>query len=415
MENPRMIMNPHVENSLIGAILIDPKKVLPEAALTLTAEAFQFGPSQRVYEICLDLYRQGKAIDPFTVSACIGEDEKQEYLSYCLNCASDIPAVSHYLEYIEIIRETQIKNSVYGYAEALSREIQEGVGLAECQSLAANLLKCFDTVQKGKSLNAKEGYLGFIETVEEKKEYIKTGLSWIDRHVYLSSGDYMIVGGGPSSGKTALTLQMMLTMARTRKCVYFSLETSPEKIFERLVTCYAELDFIEVKQRKISEGDSVKLAEGFDRFKNLKLEVVSAAGWTAEQIKSKAVQAQAEIIFVDYLTLMKSPGKTPYERATQISMDLHTLAQQMGITVIALAQLNRAGKGAPDMTSLRESGQIEQDADAILLIHWPDQEDSTRELIIAKNKEGQTGKTTIAFDGRRQTFYEWDDRHRLAC
>ena len=387
-----MIMNPHVENSLTGAILIDPKKVLPEAALTLTAEAFQFGPSQRVYEICLDLYRQGKAIDPFTVSACIGEDEKQEYLSYCLNCASDIPAVSHYLEYIEIIRETQIKNSVYGYAEALSREIQEGVGLAECQS-----------------------YLGFIETVEEKKEYIKTGLSWIDRHVYLSSGDYMIVGGGPSSGKTALTLQMMLTMARTRKCVYFSLETSPEKIFERLVTCYAELDFIEVKQRKISESDSVKLAEGFDRFKNLKLEVVSAAGWTAEQIKSKAVQAQAEIIFVDYLTLMKSSGKTPYERATQISMDLHTLAQQMGITVIALAQLNRAGKGAPDMTSLKESGQIEQDADAILLIHWPDQEDSTRELIIAKNKEGQTGKTTIAFDGRRQTFYEWDDRHRLAC
>lgn len=287
--------------------------------------------------------------------------------------------------------------------------------MAECQSLAANLLKCFDTVQKGKSLNAKEGYLGFIETVEEKKEYIKTGLSWIDRHVYLSSGDYMIVGGGPSSGKTALTLQMMLTMARTRKCVYFSLETSPEKIFERLVTCYAELDFIEVKQRKISESDSVKLAEGFDRFKNLKLEVVSAAGWTAEQIKSKAVQAQAEIIFVDYLTLMKSSGKTPYERATQISMDLHTLAQQMGITVIALAQLNRAGKGAPDMTSLKESGQIEQDADAILLIHWPEQEDSTRELIIAKNKEGQTGKTTIAFDGRRQTFYEWDDRHRLAC
>ena len=72
------------------------------------------------------------------------------------------------------------------------------------------------------------------------------------------------------------------------------------------------------KQRKISESDSVKLAEGFDRFKNLKLEVVSAAGWTAEQIKSKAVQAQAEIIFVDYLTLMKSSGKTPYERATQI-------------------------------------------------------------------------------------------------
>ena len=142
----------------------------------------------------------------------------------------------------------------------------------------------------------------------------------------------------------------------------------------------------------------------------LKLEVVSAAGWTAEQIKSKAVQARADVIFVDYLTLMKASGKTPYERATQISMDLHTLAQQMEIAVIALAQLNRAGKGDPDMTSLRESGQIEQDADAILLIHWPDQEDSTRELIIAKNKEGETGKNFLRFDGKHQTFSEFNLR-----
>ena len=119
------------------------------------------------------------------------------------------------------------------------------------------------------------------------------------------------------------------------------------------------------------------------------------------------MQAQADVIFVDYLTLMKASGKTPYERATQISMDLHTLAQQMEMAVIALAQLNRAGKGDPDMTSLRESGQIEQDADAILLIHWPDQEDSTRELIIAKNKEGETGKNFLRFDGKHQTFSEF--------
>ena len=78
--------------------------------------------------------------------------------------------------------------------------------------------------------------------------------------------------------------------------------------------------------------------------------------------------------------------------------------------VCALAQLNRAGKGDPDMTSLRESGQIEQDADAILLIHWPDQEDSTRELIIAKNKEGETGKNFLRFDGKHQTFSEFNLR-----
>ena len=414
MEDFRLIYDFQAERSLIGAMLIAPEKVLPEAALSLSPNCFYHGLCRQVYSTCVEYFKLGKPIDPITVSAESGGFGRQECRDFCLSCACDTPAVSHYLEYIRILKETRMKNDALAAAESLIDEIQKGEDIERCQSMASSLLKCFNQSIKADGLTAKEGYLNFSTDIEEHKEYIQTGIPWIDRNVFITPGDYIVIGGGPSSGKTALTLQMMLNMAKKYQCVYFSLETSPAKIFERLITCFAELDFTEVKQRKISEADAVRLTEGFDRFKELKLEVVSAAGWTAEQIKSKAVQAQADVIFVDYLTLMKATGKTPYERATQISMDLHTLAQQMGIAVIALAQLNRAGKGDPDMTSLRESGQIEQDADAILLIHWPDQEDSTRELIIAKNKEGQTGKTTIAFNGKRQTFYEWDNRRRLA-
>ena len=82
--------------------------------------------------------------------------------------------------------------------------------------------------------------MSFSADIEEHKEYIQTGISWIDRNIFISPGDYIVIGGGPSSGKTALTLQMMLNMAKKYQCVYFSLETSPAKIFERLATCYAK-------------------------------------------------------------------------------------------------------------------------------------------------------------------------------
>ena len=190
----------------------------------------------------------------------------------------------------------------------------------------------------------------------------------------------------------------------------FSLETSPAKIFERLATCYARLDFSKVKRREVDDADAAKITEKYESFPGFKAGGCFGCGLDsgADQVKGGTGQGRCD--FCGLSDLMKASGKTPYERATQISMDLHTLAQQMEIAVIALAQLNRAGKGDPDMTSLRESGQIEQDADAILLIHWPDQEDSTRELIIAKNKEGETGKNFLRFDGKHQTFSEFNLR-----
>ena len=147
--------------------------------------------------------------------------------------------------------------------------------------------------------------------------------------------------------------------------------------------------------------------------------MVDAAGWTVQQIKSKAVQLRAEIIIIDYLSLIRGEGKSLYERVTNISMELHTLAQANRIAVIALSQLNRAGKDEPDMTSLRESGQIEQDADVILLLHEIgrsvlDREaggDADRRLIIAKNKEGMTGAITLNFQGEYQRFCECETRY----
>ena len=109
---------------------------------------------------------------------------------------------------------------------------------------------------------------------------------------------------------------------------------------------------------------------------------------------------------------MRDEAQGRYEKLTNISIGLHTLAQQSQITVIALSQLNREGRGEPTMESLRESGQIEQDADAILLLHAPDDiESEERKIIVAKNKEGRVGCIECRFDGTIQRFSELETRY----
>ena len=110
--------------------------------------------------------------------------------------------------------------------------------------------------------------------------------------------------------------------------------------------------------------------------------------------------------------LISAEGSGRYEKMTNISIDLHTMAQQSNITVVALSQLNREGKGEPGMEALRESGQIEQDADIIMLLHVPDDDyPDERELIIAKNKEGKTGMIKLIFNGEIQKFAELETRY----
>ncbi len=255
-----------------------------------------------MYSACVEYFKLGKPIDPITVSAKSGGFDRQECRIFALPALVIPWVVSPLPEYIRILKEARMKNEALAAAESLIDEIQKGEDIERCQSMASSLLKCFDHSVKAEGLTAKEGYLNFSTDLEEHKEYIQTGIPWIDRNIFISPGDYIVIGGGPSSGKTALTLQMMLNMAKKYQCVYFSLETSPAKIFERLATCYARLDFSKVKRREVDDADAAKITEKYESFQALKLEVVSAAGWTAEQIKSKAVQARADVIFVDYLT-----------------------------------------------------------------------------------------------------------------
>ena len=309
-----------------------------------------------------------------------------------------------------------------------AKRIKENAALRRFQSLAVesasalttyeDLSEIYQQMGEAMSLKAEEEDAWTYEDVlndyvlhmDEKPVYIKTGIERLDEALHISPGDFIIIGGRPSAGKTALSLQIAASMAKQDYTVYyFSLETSKRKLGARLMAnqIYCPLDTVKNK--------AVSLNEINGQAKNMKmpLYIRSAAGKNVAWMKAQALRKKAQVIFVDYLQLIHETGaKDRYAAITSISIALHELAQTTGIVVVALAQLNRnpSKPGAtPTNSDLRESGQIEQDADAIILLSSDNPDKYLFRL--SKNKEGEIGDLPITFNKQIQRFqeYTWMD------
>ncbi len=309
-----------------------------------------------------------------------------------------------------------------------AKRIKENAALRRFQSLAVesasalttyeDLSEIYQQMGEAMSLKAEEEDAWTYEDVlndyvlhmDEKPVYIKTGIERLDEALHISPGDFIIIGGRPSAGKTALSLQIAASMAKQDYTVYyFSLETSKRKLGARLMAnqIYCPLDTVKNKAVSLNEIDG--------QAKNMKmpLYIRSAAGKNVAWMKAQALRKKAQVIFVDYLQLIHETGaKDRYAAITAISIALHELAQTTGIVVVALAQLNRnpSKPGAtPTNSDLRESGQIEQDADAIILLSGDNPEKYLFRL--SKNKEGEIGDLPITFNKQIQRFqeYTWMD------
>ena len=404
--------NVEAERSVIGAVLLDADRVMPECEEILSSDDFLVGEYRTLYRTMSGYFVDGKPIDVVTLIAQHGNEYKQ----IITEAALSMPSIANWKEYARIVLGTAKKRRAFelmqGLVEAL---LSPGLSVPDCQELAVGVCEQLSTTKGDNTVSAKEGFLKFYSSLQKPAEYIRTGFDRLDKHTFIRRGDFVVIGARPSVGKTALTLQMLLTISQTLKVVYFSLETRAENLFGRMSANLGNFGMSAIKTQSV---DFSRLAQMGKIFNELDFHVVEAAGWTVAQIKAKAVQLGADVIFVDYMGLVKSDGKSRYEKITNISVDLHTLAQRSNMTVFGISQLNREGRGEPTMEALRESGQIEQDADVVLLIHAPDGLEeqpelngSPRKIIIAKNKEGQVGSVDLIFDGTVQRFLALEGRY----
>lgn len=388
----------NAQHSVLGAALIEPSlvpKIMQE-----TSERDYQGGCLMVYTAIRKLFLAGETVDVVTVANAL----PAELRGFILQLMEITPTAANVDRYIAICREQARKNSI----QDIARRILETDSTEQMGKLLEEATGMMVDRSSVKIVTMNDALASFYERHTQQVQYLSWPIRVLDDYIFAELGDFIVLGGYPSSGKSCYALQCAWHWARNYKVGFFSLETSSQKLFDRQMASVANLSMSNIKRNSLTKDDWDKLGSMTVDIVNRNLELIPAAGYTPADVRAMTMQRGYQIIFVDYLQLLQSPGKNRTEQVTAISIALHTMAQSLGVTVVALSQLARQGKDRehPDMSDLRESGQIEQDADLIMLLSLEDKENNKgpRILDIAKNKEGERAKTLLAFDGAHQTF-----------
>lgn len=393
----------YLQYAILHSVLNEPGCV-GEVVARLTAEDFDQLPTRGLFEAVSRLHLAGAPIDAVTVLREAGD----AYLP-ALEEAARHPA-GDAVYYCGLLREGMQLQRLRDRAREL-----EAAETMEAAEKAVDRINALTTLrQTAKVVTAHDAAADFIRRMgsKQKPEYLSLGMRELDERLYLELGDFVLIGGNASSGKTMLSLQFALSLVEKYRVGYFTVETNPRKLTDRLVAHMAQVPLSAIKEYTLEGDDARRATEAARRLDKLPLHFIHAGGMTVRDIQAIALSRRYQVIFVDYLQIVSAQGKNRYEQVTNISIALHTLAQAHAIAVFALVQLNRAEKVngkpvPPSLSSFRESGQLEQDADAALLL-WPEDPNdyqSDRVLKLAKNKEGERGAPLhLAFNGTMQTF-----------
>lgn len=397
------------ENAVIGSLLLD-ERLASHILAAVDPKDFANRANMQIFQAARALLREGCPVDPVTIRGKLGT----EYEPWLLELMETTPTSANWREYAAIMRDQAALSRIKELAVALS----ESADLDGCREKIAALSELLATGQRVDAWTMMDAYRHFMEAQSEeaaKREYIGYGIKEIDEGTYTERGDVLIIGGEPSSGKTAFALILAYHMAKKYKVGFFSLETGQAKLTDRLVASAIGIDFNAIKRQKLQEPDWEKIAQAGADFTGRDMTMIRGSGMTVTQIQSISRSYGFDVVFIDYVQLIQPEGDARAPLAQQmagVSRALHVFAQTSNTLVVELAQLSRPEKGKyrePDMHDLKESGQFEQDADSILLLYRPKpggdyDPDKTRILKIAKQKEGRLGKWPMHFDGSRQSF-----------
>ena len=387
----------------ILAEMIRKPSIIGNVVAQLSREDFTAIATRTLWDAITSIHNSGAPMEIPPLREALGEDAEL-LLNEAWHYGTD--DVQWYVDRLKVYRRAaEIKAVCYELTAAVDmEEIQEKLDRLNAMAVTSRKVQVYTAADMAGIM------LEELNDAEASK-LIPTGLRELDDIIQLEAGDFVVLGGYPSAGKTALALQIARSMAYQYHVGFYSLETNQTKAARRILAATAGIPLGDIKRKKFSDAQCTAAAHAATDFAQLHFDFVPASSLTVQEIKSLALSRHQQVIFVDYLQIVRGKGRDRYEIVTNISQDLHRLAQDYQIIVIALAQLTRPEsiKGKmqrPTMASFRESGQIEQDADVAMLLYLsdPDNYKSDRELKVAKNKEGAKTKINLAFDGTVQRF-----------
>jgi replicative DNA helicase len=430
--------NAEAEQSVLGSLMLDKDAVIKVADL-ITAEDFYDERHKLIYLAILKLYDERSSIDVLTVSNKLEEGlslERAGGMSYLTTLVNSVPSAAHVVHYAQIVRRKgTLRRLISSATEIVSLGYQEENELETILDQAEQ--KLFSVSQK----YLKQNFVSISEILHEtfdridelhrekgKMRGIPTGFHDLDSKLGgLQNSDLIILAARPSMGKTSLALDMVRNMAMNEKkaVAVFSLEMSKDQLVDRLLSAEADVDLWKMRTGKLNDAgpdnDFERIGHALGRLSEAPIYIDDSGSLNAMELRTKARRLQAEhdldMIVVDYLQLMQGRSTdNRVQEVSEISRSLKLLAKELNVPVLALSQLSRAveQRGSdkrPQLSDLRESGSIEQDADVVMFIYRDDMytgADSKKphiaEILIKKHRNGPTGEVELFFDGEKTSF-----------
>lgn len=433
--------NLEAEQSVLGCVLFD-ESISSEVFAQLSEEDFYSESHRLIFESMTEIARRSIPVDFVTLT---DEMEKRGTISACGGIAyvteitKSVPSAANYKHYVSIVKRDSTLRKLINAGSAIMQEAGSDVTSEEALAFAEREVFDISAKSDASKLTAIGGELNavidkFQALASDKDAFtgLKTGLDGLDEILNgLHRSDLVLIAARPAMGKTSLAMNIVENIATLRGgvCAVFSLEMPKIQIAQRMMCSIAGVSLSDALKGNLTMEDWQKIWKSNAELAKARIFVDDSSMNTPYDILSKcrrlkAKEGKLDVVMIDYIQLMSTGGKATDNRQqeiSEISRNLKILARELDVPVVALSQLSRAVESRtshkPQLSDLRESGAIEQDADIVIFIHRPDKVEANEdkvmkgeiqkdvaELIIAKHRNGPTGSVNLRWIGHCTKF-----------
>lgn len=448
-DNITMPYSAEAEQAVLGSILVDPS-CLSQAAVYITPESFFLPQHSAIFEAMITIDSTGKVIDPLVILDLLVQQNVYDNAAgrnYLFQLAESVPSTANVEMYAKIVREKFYMRTLINIS---SETIENAVAQQEtADALLDNAEQKIYNIRQGKTSNAPSKLKDIIVnnvydtlkkiTGEDKDLYkgYTTGYTDLDKVLTgLNRSDLILIGARPAMGKTSFALNLARNVAALgkRKVLFFSLEMTKEQLAMRVLGTEARVSSMKMRNGNISQDEWIRLGMATSALNDCELYFDDTSSITVPEMKAKTRRlGGVECVIIDYLGLIKGSTRTEnrVQEVSEITRNLKMMAKDLNIPIICCAQLSRGTEGRgkshrPQLSDLRESGSIEQDADIVMMLYRPDyykgereddepeeqkQDANIAEVIVVKNRHGETGTVEFVFDGEHTLFLQLEKIH----
>ncbi|AGB47137.1 replicative DNA helicase [Mesorhizobium sp. CO1-1-7] len=471
--------NIEAEQALLGAILVN-NDAFYRVSDFLKSGHFYEPLHRKIFDVAAELIRMGKAATPITLKTFLPADEKvgdMTVAQYVVRLAVEAVTVVNATDYGRAIYDLATRRALITVGEDMVNIAYDApVDMSPSEQIEDAERRLFELAETGRYDGGFESFTDAVKTAVDMANaaYMRdgglsglaTGMRDLDRRMGgLQSSDLIIIAGRPGMGKTSLATNIAFNIAEMYEPAqqadgsfkaanggvvgFFSLEMSSEQLATRIISEQTEISSSKIRRGEISEMDFEKLVACSQTMQKIPLFIDQTGGISIAQLSARARrlkrQRGLDLIVIDYIQLMQgSSAKSSQNRVqeiTEITTGLKALAKELAVPIIALSQLSRQVESRddkrPQLSDLRESGSIEQDADVVIFVYreeyylknrepklgteeyvkWENEMNEMRgkaEVIVAKQRHGPTGSVTLAFHGEFTRFSDLAEEHHIA-